>query len=288
MLSQLEISSGAIQATINAKDKMGWCGLRQLHHPKYAKDWLLAPALTLEHYLGMSFDAPDYIDYEPCASPKHLEAVSSEAGILHYEPLACSKLSCRLSYRAVAPHYVDVLATVQTQRENWPFNYMALFFATIVKAPVYTGINFLGQDLQRPAKGDNRWIHFNGLAAQPGRVIHPAGHPQPELPRPDNPPDTYYYDDSSVRFESPFFYAQLETMTFMVMFRPSDKDNIRFVVNPVAPAFGGPAWDFFWIIESPSPEQTYTLPFRTMFKPFVSTADILEEYEVFSGSIVRE
>lgn len=281
MISQIEISAGEIQATINSGDEFGWCGLRQLRHTSYDKQWLLSPALTLEHYLGVPFEAEDYIDYEPCASPKHLKAISSEACVLRYEPLKCSQIECSLSYRALAPHYVDIVADVKTKRKNWPLNYAALFFATIVKTPIYSGINFPGKDLARPVKGDNGWVHFNGLAAQPGRVVHPDGLHQPELPRPNNPPDTYYYDDSSIRFELPFFYAQIETMTFVVMFHPNDKNKVRFVVNPVAPAFGGPAWDFFWIIENPVPEQTYSLPFRTMFKPFVSVDDISKEYEAF-------
>ena len=284
MVSQVEISAGEIQATVNSEGKFGWCGLRKLTHRSYNNEWLLSPAFTLEHYIGVPFEAEEYIDYEPCSSSKVLEAISPEACILRYEPMKCSEIKCSLSYRLLAPHYIDIMAEVKTNRKEWPFAYVALFFATIVKAPLYSGINFPGKDLARQIKGDNRWIHFNGQAAQAGRVAHPEGVQHPELPRPTNPPDTYYYSDSSVRFELPFFYAHVENMAFMVMFRPSDKDRVRFVVNPLAPAFGGPAWDFFWIIQNPSPEQKYLLPFRTMFKPFVSMQDIFEEYKTFTTS----
>ena len=101
-VSQIEIRAGDIRATINSEDKLGWCGLRKLKHIRYDKEWLLSPALTLEHYLGIPFEAEDYIDYEPCLSPKHLEAISSEACMLRYESLKCSQIKCNLSYIAFA------------------------------------------------------------------------------------------------------------------------------------------------------------------------------------------
>ena len=278
MVTQAEISAGDIQAAVTSKGRFGWCGLSHLSHKHYAQEWLLSPALTLEHYLGVPKQAKDYIAYEPCSSPKHLEAHASTACCLHYDPLSCSHVECHLAYQAVAPHYIDVTVQAKTSRADWPFNYLALFFATIVRTPLYAGINFLGKDLAGPMKGETQWIHFNGLAGESGRVVHPDGVTKPELTRPADPGDAYYYDDSSVRFVQPYFYAQIESMVFAVMFHPRDKDKVRFVVNPVAPAFGGPAWDFFWIIEDPIPKQSHTLSFRTLFKPFVSRDDISKEY----------
>ncbi len=73
-------------------------------------------------------------------------------------------------------------------------------------------------------------------------------------------------------------------MVFATVFRPENKGDIRFVVNPLAPAFGGPAWDFLWTIPMPQVGKIYELSYRSLLKPFASADDILLEYERFSQS----
>ncbi len=280
-MNRVDVGAGVLRAVVSLEDPSGWCGFENVQHQRFRGDWLLSPAFTLEHYIGVPLSAADYIEYEPCVSPKRLQPVDGSRCVLYYAPLACSQVECTLHYQMTAPHYFDVVAQVRTQRAEWPLGFLALFFATIVKAPTYSGINFIGEDLNTPVKGDNRWLHFNGYASHNGRTVHPSGLQRPELVRPDNSPQTYYYDDSSARFDAPFFYAHVQNMGFATVFRPQDKERVRFVVNPLAPAFGGPAWDFFWIIDRPTPGQTYTLTFRGVFKPFVSATDMLREYEGF-------
>ena len=71
-MTQTPISGGALSATVSSKGKFGWCGLNELTHEDRPISWLLAPALTLEHYLGIPSESPEHIQYEPCESPKHL------------------------------------------------------------------------------------------------------------------------------------------------------------------------------------------------------------------------
>ncbi|MBV7333381.1 hypothetical protein KFU94_35125 [Chloroflexi bacterium TSY] len=280
-MKQTKIHAGQIEADVTSEGEFGWCGLSQFSHKESEREWLLSPAFTLEHYIGIPMNSDDYIEYEPCYSPKHLECISTDSCTLRYEPASCSQIDCAITYRAAAPHYVDIDVCMKTHRPEWPLNHVALFFATIVKAPIYAGITLLGTGMDVEVKGGNPWIHFNGLATQGGRTVHPIGLEHPELPRPTSPPEAYYYDDSSVRFTEPFFYATVDQMVLAVMFRPENKNDVRFVVNPLAPAFGGPAWDFFWSIQAPQAGKEYRLSARSLFKPFVGADDILSEYEQF-------
>ena len=201
------IAAGNLQATVASAGTYGWCGLKQLTHARHAKPWLLSPVFTLEHYIGVPLDSPDYIEYEPCASPKHLENIAQDGCTLHYGSLKCSQIDCVITYCLIAPHYIDVTVRAQTQRVDWPLSTMALFFATIVRAPIYTGINLLGRDLGADVQSasDNRWVHSNSFASQAGNGAHPTGMLNPELPRPADALKTYYYSDSSVCFDQPFF-----------------------------------------------------------------------------------
>lgn len=54
-------------------------------------------------------------------------------------------------------------------------------------------------------------------------------------------PQTYYYADFSARFDEAFFFGTVGTKVFAVFFPTSQRQYVRFVVNPLAPAFGGPA-----------------------------------------------
>ena len=71
-------------------------------------------------------------------------------------------------------------------------------------------------------------------------------------------------------------------MVFSILFKSSDREHIRFTVNP-ASAFGAPAWDFFWLIENPVPGETRQLPLRVLWKPFIARQDILDEYESYNA-----
>lgn len=283
-MKRTKLKAGDLRITVDADGAFGWCGLSRIEHKEYAKQWLLSPAFTLEHYIGIPLDASDYVEYEPCYSAKQLQEVSDEQCTLRYEASPPSKIAFSATYQVVALHYVDVTMQMKTEREDWPLGYIALFFATIVNAPIYSGIYLLGEDTLTEAKIASEWIHFNGLATHPGKTVHPHGIANPELHRPTASPTPYYYSDSSVRFRQPLFYGLVDQMVFALLFRPENREEVRFTVNPVAPAFGGPAWDFFWVIAEPKAGELYSLSFRSIFKPFAGADDIQQEYQAFLAS----
>ncbi len=287
-ITQTTISGGALSATVSSKGKFGWCGLNGLNHEDRPISWLLAPALTLEHYLGIPSESPEHIQYEPCESPKYLDDIIENGCTLHYSPLPCSEVTCSISYRMKPPHYIDVRVRVQTKRESWPLGYLALFFATIVDAPVYTGVTINGFDEQAELTRENPWVFFNGYGRDSGRTAHPADVNKPELERHESDRDGYYYDDSSIRFDRPLFFGTIDGMVFGLMFPSKNRENVRFTVNPLAAAFGGPAWDFFWVIPDPVPGQTWELPLRVIWKPFQSRDDMLREYQVYDSDRTQE
>ena len=72
-------------------------------------------------------------------------------------------------------------------------------------------------------------------------------------------------------------------MVYALLFPPSQRQYIRFVVNPLAPAFGGPAWDFLWIIPSPQAGRRYRLAMRVLLKPWRGADDILAAYRTYAS-----
>lgn len=275
------LQSGKLSAVVRTDARHGWCGLENLTHSDHPIDWQLSPALTLEHYIGVPQDAPEYISYEPCDSEKELVVKGPSECMLIYHAMPSAKLETRITYAMKSPHYIDVNVTAVTERAEWPFGSVALFFATIVKAPLYTGVYFLGDDEKLEGKRASPWLHFNGLAVLPGRTAHPSGILNPELGRPVKVPATYYYDDSSVRFDEPFCYGLVGSLAYCVMFKRAQRSEVRFTVNPLAPAFGGPAWDFFWIINHPTPGESNSLDLRIALIPGADHDDIQAEYTAY-------
>ncbi|MDE0039141.1 MAG: hypothetical protein OXU77_16550 [Gammaproteobacteria bacterium] len=274
------ISAGEISAHVDTDGVNGWCGLRHMEHSASSAEWLLSPALTLEHYIGVPPDEPGFIQYEPCYSLRSLHDASADRCRLRYHPTACSQTTCDIRYVIDPPHSVDVMIDAVTSRHSWPLGSLALFFATIVNAPVYEGVTFRGYEGSRHP-GAGPWIHFNGHAETLGRVVHPSGVSNPELRRPQPPPPTY--SDSSVRFDEPFYFGTVGRMAYAVFFAAAQHRYVRFVVNPLAPAFGGPAWDFLWLIRSPEPGKRYSLTMRVVLRPFTGVEDMLAEYHDYVG-----
>ena len=73
-------------------------------------------------------------------------------------------------------------------------------------------------------------------------------------------------------------------MAYAVFFPASQRQYIRFVVNPLAPAFGGPAWDFFWVIPSPRACVRYSLTMRVVLRPLRSAEDMLAAYRDYASA----
>jgi hypothetical protein len=280
--ARVQIKGGALSATVSTEEPHGWCGLENLSVDGRPLAWQLSPALALEHYIGVPRDAPEYIQYEPCECHHELYQAEPSSCRLVYPPLPCSQVETRIDYELRAPWYVDVDISVVTQRADWPYGSLVLFFATIVKAPMYTGVYMLADDPGVSGKRTSPWLHFNGLGQIPGRTAHPGGVDAPELGRPANPPDNYYYDDSSVRFGDPLYYGCLGSVLYCLMFRRERRREVRFTVNPLAPAFGGPAWDFFWVIEAPKPGKEYALDLRVAMLQDAGPDDVLREYAQFT------
>ena len=280
-MTTTRIAAGDLSAEVNTQERNGWCGLAKLRNDKVPEEWLLSPAFTLEHYIGVPRNEPGYVGYEPCESRKSLVQVEADACTLMYEPTPCSQLACAIHYKMTGPNIVDVMVIARTARANWPFGSLALFFATIVKAPLLTGVHMRAVDVEAKGKKGDGWLHFNGMASTPGNTAHPYGVDHPELGRPSGKQGSYFYSDSSIRFKEPLFVGQVEGKALAVMFPRRYRKQIRITVNPVAPAFGGPAWDFFWVIEDPIPDQDFRIDFRAALGPFAGLKAVLADYVAY-------
>ena len=82
-MTQTVISGRSVSATVSSEGKFGWCGLDGLTHEDRPISWLLSPALTLEHYLGIPSESLEHIQYEPCESPKYLGDIVENGCTLH-------------------------------------------------------------------------------------------------------------------------------------------------------------------------------------------------------------
>ena len=272
------IRNGMLSGEVCTEGGHGWGGLSDLKYNDKRENCFLSPVLTPVFYFGVPMAEDGFQEYEPCDSKKTIENISKEGCTLKSHPMPCSQVTSSITYEMVEPYYIDVTLNLKTQRSDWPFDVLVATFSTIVRAPIYSGIILEGQDGGKQVKGGNRWVNFNGMQ---GKIAHPARVDSPEIIDPEQRKKIYHYTDSSVRFDRPFFYGSIEEMVFACFFPLSAREQIRFTVNPLAGAFGGPAWDVFWIIDSPSIATEYEMKFRTVFKPFEGANDILNEYETY-------
>ena len=149
---------------------------------------------------------------------------------------------------------------------------LALFFATIVRAPIYTGVTFRGYaGLRHPDA--NGWMHFNGQADTPGRVVHPSGDANPELGR----PSTGTADVLLRRLFGPIRRS--------VLLRYRRNQGVRGFLPDIAAAvrplrrqsacarFRRAGLGLPRVIPSPSPGKRYGLKMRVVLQPLAASTD---------------
>lgn len=195
-----------------------------------------------------------------------------------------------LTYRLVAPHYVDVgfRCTPRDARRFRPHGYAIFFFCHYMNDVADPALHFRGVASE---SGTETWIAAD---APPGPVHWNGGGTY--LARPSRPLEfdaglkfnlnTWSYDYP--RFTLPFYYGRAaHDMAFILMFDRdwTPRDEIRFSLFKFKlERFPRPAWDFQYVIRDIEQDREYGFRARLVWKRFVSEEDCLAEYHRWAAT----
>lgn len=242
--------------------RAGLNGVALLRHRSEERN-LFRSGLNLEHI----FDGEKRREgpYEPRSAPMRLTTVSDRTVVLHQLPTPDHRLESRTTFTLTPPHYIDA-----------PEN-LAIY--TIGK----------GRDEPRWVSDKLRWIqHASGQHNDRSTLRYIDEARRPTFSEWHAP--ILYTGLAHQYYAYPFYYGRFEDMVYILMFDRAE--GIRFSMSPHGAGRNpdgttNPAWDWQWFIFDPQVGETYRYHGRVVYKPWVSKADVIAEYEAWSGRQVE-
>ena len=256
--SHLAGYNGIAELTHSAQDSI-------LFEPRYA-------GFNLEHIFG----GDSLVDlFEPRKNPMELFKQDNNEVFLYQAPTPLSQLEMLTTFKIVAPHYIDItFRCVIHSKEFFKYNFAGLFFASYIFSPADKHIYFRGYEKDQST---SKWISAFSMK---------HGQKSTHVALNDDPGDYYFAPDfnvtlanhfSNYKFDLPFYYGRFHDMVLAFMFETPEV--IRFSQSPTGGGPTNPAWDFQFIIPKVKQEKEYSFRARIVYKPFISSVFILEEYQ---------
>lgn len=254
--------------------RAGYNGIGALLH-KNLPDSIFVPfyaGFNLEHIFSGDNMAQKF---EPRVHPMKLLQTGENSVELHQSPTPLSKFESWTRFTLQPPHAIDVEFRCQAHPGDFfAHGYIGLFWASYINAPEDKHIHFWGYSNDNP---EPRWISAYS-ETHGDKSTHLSAADPHELFFAENFGTQFLARDcSEYRFLKPFYYGRFRDMVIIYMFN-NDRD-IRFSQSPTGGGPQNPAWDFQFIIEPFEFNRIYSFKSRIVYKPFVSEADVMGEFE---------
>lgn len=254
----------------------GYNGIAQLYHASQDSG-IFVPAFAgfnLEHIFGG--DSLEQL-FEPRRHPMTLYRKSDDEVLLYQAPTPLSKVESLTTFRIIAPHYIDIdVDFIFHDVEFFKHGYAGLFWASYIDKPADKKMYFHGTTKKgEAATWIGAWSEKHGVASTHRKIGEHI--------------DLFFADDfnaplashfSSYRYSQPFFFGRFKNMALAYFF--AGDEVIRFSQSPDGGGSLNPAWDFQYLIQSPTAGRKYSLKARMVYKPFISQQDIADEYDRWS------
>jgi hypothetical protein len=155
-----------------------------------------------------------------------------------------------------------------------------LFWASYIDEPADKRIYFRGK---RSGESTDGWIaafsHKHGHES-----THRGEHDELEAYFAPNFNARLANHFSDYRYTHPYYYGRFHNMVLAFLFDTSEV--IRFSQSPDGGGTGNPAWDFQFLIPKLEYGRKFIFRSRLIYKPFVSRADVEEEYRRWKKLII--
>lgn len=257
----------------------GVSGVFRLRHKDLEEEPILTQGAFLNFEHVFSGDADTYPRHimDPRLSPMRLTKPNETTVELFQEAAGQWPLQTKITYSLVAPCYID-FTIEHTPTDSAGFSkhgYIGTFFASYIQFPLDRCIYFLGR--QRDTDDPFAWIKAFS-PAHGVRSVHRSVNDDFDMPIDPGFNIKLAEGQSEYEYSHPFYFGRFRNMVIIQMFESSS--IIRFAHSPCA---GGlkrhPAWDFFILTPKFKVGETYRTRGRLVYKPFVDSNDVIDEYE---------
>lgn len=222
--------------------------------------------------------------FEPRVSPMTILRLSETSVELHQPRSNLHRLESWTRFTMVPPHYIDMQFTSVPHASTFDRGYIGLFWASYINTAVQREYYFIGR---APRDVQSRWLAFLAPAHNAGSSVrHISDSRDPSFK--EDYPSRLFNNYADMRYSYPFYYGRRGRMMLALMF--DQPGAIRFSHSPTSGAPMGsesrPAWDFYYLIHNYRVGTSYGFNARLVYKPFVSSEDVIVEYERWSGKAV--
>lgn len=247
----------------------------------------LYAGLNLEHIFSGDAQSFAWHIFEPRRRAMKLVQRSPKLVELNQERTEHWPLKSQITFKADG-NAIDFTYRGTPLADVWKkHGYIGVFFASYLNAPSDLSIQFIGRS--RPGRGDAapRWIKYSSPSHGDAASHRPAGSAW------DPPVDegfniTLVSGLSDFEYLYPFYFGRLGENVLILMFeKPPRENELRFAQSPTGAGTGNPAWDFVYFQRSYEIGRFFGFRGRLVYKRFTTLADIVGEYEKWSGEKVR-
>jgi len=242
--------------------------------------------LNLEHIFSGDAESYAWNIFEPRRSPMKLVKLSPTSVELNQERTEHWPLKSRITFQ-VDGKAIDFTFRGTPLDDAWKkHGYIGIFFASYMNGPGDLSIQFIGRS--RPGRGDAapRWIKHLSPSHGVSATHRPAGSTW-DPPIDDGFQISLVSGHSDVEYIYPFYFGRFGENVVILMFeRPTGDNELRFAQSPTGGGSGNPAWDFVYFQRAYKIDQPFGFRGRLVYKPFISLADVIGEYEKWSGEKV--
>lgn len=259
----------------------GYNGLALLEHcaqpgnlfvPSYA-------GLNYEHL----FDA-ERCDFAPRQGPMTVHRLSENSvGLYQAAEDSPWGMESFTTFTLQPPQAIDFTFECRPHRESFAGGYFGAFWASYIHQPAVRSLYFLGH--RRGESGPARWI----TAFSPRHGVQSAhfwDQDRVTVPLPDQ---ATLVRPSDYEFTEFFYYGRSGSLVWVMMFDPASlgpDESLRFAQSPTGGGDRNPAWDFYYLVRHYRVGETYGFRARAVLKVFVSSEDVIREYESWTGRAV--
>ncbi len=236
--------------------------------------------INLEHYFGGGPRPKEgEVLFEPRFAPMEYRRINGATAELYQPPTPLHKTESWTRFEVKDPNYVDISFRCIPRERVYEGDFLGVFWASYMNAPINKSIYFLGPD----ATLDNpKWLQFHTQTHNhASTVLHQDDNF--DAPYADN--GLLYSNISPLRYSQPFYYGRIRNMVLIYIFKPNP--YLRFCQSPSG---GGrtpdgtdtnPAWDFELVVPEYKVDQEYGFTMRVVYKPWAGRDDVLKEVKAY-------
>jgi len=239
----------------------------------------LYAGLNLEHYFDMRPDInkDGHTFFEPRNEPLIFKQIDENTTELYQPETPYWAVESRTKFTVTPEGYIDMDFECTPHKDHWVGNFMGVFWASYINAPIDKSIYFLEAGSSPDAP---KWLQY--CTQRHGLNSTVRGADDNIVMEGPESTSNLFVGTSPLRYALPFYYGRFRDHVLIFLYDAKEGGVIRLTHSPSG---GGktpdetdtnPAWDVQLIVPQPKVGTWYGMKARLIVKPWEGREDVLK------------